>query len=64
MDGKEAIINSIISAAESSAAALLSQADNERKEPLEKNRLEFERKKSEETEKSLEDAALYVSRCV
>ena len=64
MDGKEAIINSIISAAESSAAALLSQADNERKEALEKNRLELERKKSEETAKAREEAALYVSRCV
>ena len=64
MSGKEAIIDSIISSAENSAAALLSQANNERKELLEKNRLEEERKKDEILDKAREEAALSVSRKV
>ena len=64
MSGKEAIIDSIISSAENSAAALLSQANNERKELLEKNRLEEERKKAEILDKAREEAALSVSRKV
>lgn len=64
MDGKEAIINSIISTAENQAAALISQADNERKETLEKSRAELERKKSEAIEKANADAALSIERRV
>lgn len=64
MDGKEAIINSIISDAESRAAALVSQADNDRKESLEKSRAELERKKKEAVEAAQRDAALTVERRV
>ena len=64
MDGKDAIIGSIISTAENSAAALLLQADNDRKVALEKSRLELERKKSELLESARKEAELSVSRKV
>ena len=64
MDGKEAIISSIISTAEKDAAAVLSQAENEKKEALENIRLELEHKKNEAIESAKEEAELSVKRRV
>lgn len=62
MEGKDAIINSIISSAERSAESIVSDAIAEKDALLERVRNDLSRKESEELERAMREAELTVER--